>query len=179
MRTRNVVRARRRYRIKKAWLARRADLDPKVVETALASNLKLRQLKEYHALTQEERVQRLKRAYLAANEPRARKKLEDLQALIDPVIDKLMDLDRKMRNAQSQLDVILYRANNIAGPTSYSLAREIRKMEMELKEGLMRQKLEYDQIEMRKLHDYWGPLNKKKREEDALVHQIARQKKGA
>jgi len=144
------------YKFRPGWLKRKVVVPPEVINERVNSDDEIKELREWLAMSMAERKRRAKKAFLAVHEGPARLKVLEIQAEIDPVVEKIVVLDRKMRQALQSLHQILYESNHLAPPHDVDLRNKIKVRTREIVDATLRQFAEYETAQVRIIHDRWN-----------------------
>lgn len=146
---------------KKAWLYRKAAIDPKQLQRALASDVELRELQKQYSTPRHQVRRKLQRLFLDREIPRINAKILKLQAEIEPIVEQILVADRKMRSLMDQKRFILWQGSNIRAPSKASIRHKIKRRIEKIKIGQCRQSLARDANKLRREQGFWIWLKQK------------------
>lgn len=150
-----------RYRYKKKWLMRKADLDPAAIAKRLENDQELQRLRLMLRAPRSGIRTKMSRAFYAAESPRIIAKMQAIQAELEPHINAVIHLDRKMRHQLGELEFIRFRSRRILAPLQRQIQAKIAMRIKRITIGMARQKVETDRHKLRKSQGFWGYIEKK------------------
>lgn len=164
-----------RYHFRPSMLEKRAAVEAAVIQAAIDQNPEIQQHRKFLAIPPKVRKQRLKDALLAKEEPPIKARIAKVQAQITPLVEELIKLNKQMRLLLDKQAELHARAATLTPPTEYEIKAKIKAIEVRLTNGIMRQKLEHDYTEIRRLHGLFTPSEIRRREQWAKTVQRAKE----
>jgi len=139
----------------KSWMHRKPLVPPAKLQKAFEADKELQELERTLAISFQERKKQASAAVLEPKRSILQKRLEALNQEVQPLLDKLMEFDTKVRKVRGEIEFLEWWSKRVSTTPDRVLKSKIQARKKQIERNQSHSILARQQLELRKIRGNW------------------------